>query len=138
MDRATGTLFLGQRSLGAAPGNHDDLWKLDLESGDWTNLIAPSTGTGARISSALAFVPTTGELFRFGGQALDLSAVVSGLQRARPFAADVAWEPVTTSGAEPTARRMAGLFFDAPRNRLVLVSGVSSEWIDDIWAYELP
>lgn len=138
VDRATGTLFLGQRSLGAAPGNHDDLWKLDLASGEWTNLIAPSTGPGARISSALAFVPTTGELFRFGGQALDLSAVVGGLQRARPAAAEVSWEQVATSGAEPTARRMAGMFFDAPRNRLVLVSGVGSEWSDDVWAYELP
>lgn len=137
VDVANGRLFLGQRSHGASGGNYDDLWMLELGSGTWSNLIAPSAGPDARMASALAFVQTTNELYRFGGLALDLSGVHGGLLRATPYAAAVAWEQVDVRGVEPSARRSAGLFFDSPRNRLVLVSGVALTWQDDVWAYAL-
>src|SRR5205814_1897097 len=51
IDAAHARAFLGQRSLGTAEGNYDDLWKLDLRTNSWTNLIPAYTTPDARIGS---------------------------------------------------------------------------------------
>lgn len=141
--------FLGQRSLGLAPGNYDDLWQLDLGTGTWHNLIPASTQAWARIGSAFAFVATGHALYRFGGcSPLTGQAICStdsnDLAVALPDAGTVHWRRAPVTGTLPAPRILAGLYFDAPGHRLILVSGLAGSasgngvWQDDVWAYKLP
>ena len=142
---ATGNrVFLGQRSHGGAPGNYDDLWRLDLTTNTWTNLIAPSTGPDARIGSGLAYSGQSATLYRFGGCGLTIAGpgcpdFHSDFLMAKPDITPVTWVEMPQFGPTPPARMVPGLFVDVPRNRVVLVSGLSAtRWEDDVWAYYLP
>ena len=136
--------YLGQRSLGTAPGNHDDLWGIDLRTGNWRKLIPATTDSTARIMSALAFDTRTGRLYRFGGCAPITdpglcSAPSNDLRVALPSSASVSWKFVPETGPGPSARYLSGLYVDAARRRLILVSGHGVDgWQDDIWVRHLP
>ena len=123
--------FLGQRSLGAAAGNYDDLWVVNLQTYAFTNLIGPNTGPDARIGSAMAYAGTTHTLYRFGGLTLYGFQPTADFVSAKPDAGSVSWAPMPTSAVAPGPRSGGGLVFDARRNRLVLISG-------DLWFYNLP
>jgi hypothetical protein len=144
VDFAGARAFLGQRSLGAAPGNYDDLWMVDLRTYTWRNLIAPDSGARARLNSALAYAQRTSTLYRFGGCSPITAVAVcttftKELRSAKPNSTTVAWSLIKFTGTAPSGRMQSGLFFDAPRNRLILVSGVDAiSWQDDVWAYNLP
>lgn len=136
--------YLGQRSLGTAPGNHDDLWGVDLRTGAWRMLIPPTTDSEARILSALAFDTKNGRLYRFGGCAPITdpglcSTPSNELRVAVPSAATVTWKVIPEAGPRPSARYLSGLYVDAARRRLVLVSGHGVDgWQDDVWVRTLP
>lgn len=144
VDVAGKRAFLGQRSLGTAPGNYDDLWVVDLRTYTWTNLIGPSTGASARLGSALAYAARTSTLYRFGGCGPIIGSGIctrfgNELLSANPNRAPVAWTRIRTAGAAPTPRMLSGLYYDPPRNRLILVSGLDGmSWQDDVWSYKLP
>jgi len=138
MDAGQGRAFLSGRSLGATPGGHDDLWSVDLATRAWTQLIGPNSGSDARVSTGMAYVPATRSIYRYGGFGLNI-APLDGLQIAQPDAATPVWSTMAVTGAMPSPRGLSGFFYDAPRNRLVLVSGVNSVmWLNDAWAYYLP
>ena len=136
--------FLGQRSLGAASGGYDDLWSLDLRTNTWRNLIAPDSGANARLGSALAFASRTRLLYRFGGcspigGAGVCSTMTNELRSARPGSASPAWTRIRNTGSPPSPRIQAGLYYDAPRHRLILISGLDGQsWQDEAWSYKLP
>lgn len=138
LDAARGRIFLGGRWRGATGGEHDDLWALELATGAWTNIVPASTGADSRVGSGFAFEAGTATLYRFGGIAMGGAAYDATLRRLGVDAPAPTWETIVPSGSAPSPRYMPALIHDAPRHRLVLVSGVNAGWIDDVWAYHLP
>ena len=135
LDPAGHRAFLGQRHLGVTPGAYDDLWSLDLDTYTWTNLIPPYTGTGASGGSALVYVPSSHTLYRFGGsRSLYDFSPDSQFYYAKPDSIPVAWTPIPGAFPTPGPRVNSGFYYDAPRNRLVLVGG---DGASDVWAYDL-
>lgn len=138
MDAGQGRAFLSGRSLGATPGGYDDLWSVDLATRSWTQLVGPNSASDARVSTGMAYVPATHSIYRYGGFGFNVGPPVDGLQVAQPDAATPVWSTVAVTGAMPSPRGLSGFFYDAPRNRLVLVSGLNVvTWLNDVWAYYL-
>ncbi len=136
-------VFLGQRHRGAAGGNYDDLWTLDLRSGQWRELIPPSSDSAARTISPLAYVPRTRQLFRFGGcRPIDdpgLCTNPSGeLLVTIPDHPSPRWKRISDGPVSPSGRYAGALYYDARRHRLILMGGHGANgWQDDVWSRAL-
>jgi hypothetical protein len=136
IDPAAHRAILGQRHLGETAGAYDDLWSYDLISHTWTNLIPPYTGPGASGGSALAYVPTSHTLYRFGGtRGLYDFTPDSQFYFAKPDSTSVVWTAIPSVAPSPGPRVNSGFYYDAPRNRLLLIGGNDHT---DVWAYDLP
>jgi hypothetical protein len=138
IDTARQIAYLGQRSLGAGVGNHDDLWSLDLTTRTWTNVIPASVTPEARLASAFALEHQQNRLFRFGGVSLYGLQVSEDFVVAQLGTATTGWTPVMTAGASPAPRYHAGMFYDQPRSRLILVGGRGANgWLSDVWTFDV-
>jgi hypothetical protein len=140
VDQPNERVFIGERSLGATPGNYDDLWVLNLRTYQFTNRIGPSTGPAARLGSAMAYDGASHTLFRFGGVTLYGYVLTADFTSSKPDETSVAWSPMPASSVTPSARYLSGLHFDSRRRRLILVSGIdgSAWWASDVWEYRVP
>lgn len=117
----------------------DDLWRLDLRTRTWTNLVPIGGGSDNRIGSGMTYAAARHALFRFGGILnKDFAQRTNSLVRLDVGAAAPTWQPVTAGGAGPSARIGAGVFYDEARRRLVVVGGsTAASWVMDVWALSL-
>lgn len=113
-----------------------DLWSLDLVSMQWTNLIPVGQGAAA-YQGPIAYVPGEDAIYRFGGSTN--GALTNQLFRVALNSPSPAFIPATVYGTLPAPRTSFGLHYDAPRHRLVLVSGNNGAgYLNDLWELRLP
>lgn len=113
-----------------------DLWSLDLVSMQWTNLIPVGRGASA-YQGAIAYVPSEDVIYRFGGSTN--GALTNQLFRVPLNSPSPAFIPAMVYGTLPSPRTSFGLHYDAPRHRLVLVSGNNGAgYLNDLWELRLP
>jgi N-acetylneuraminic acid mutarotase len=106
---------------------YNDLWKLDLTTNTWTQLIAHDGNPSPTIGAGMDYVPSKNAIYRFGGShgAGDPN-YLADLEVAELSASTPAWSGVGTLGTAPSARNSPMFFYDAPRERLLVVAGYLS------------
>lgn len=102
----------------------NDTWRLDLATNTWTQLVAYDPAVTPHNGSALDVVPSEQALYRFAGTlTADDSHPVNDVHRLDLTSATPTWERVETVGTAPTPRTLPAMYFDAPRNRLIVIGG---------------
>jgi hypothetical protein len=103
---------------------YNDLWKLDLTTNTWTQVIAHDGNPSPTIGAGMDYVPSKNAVYRFGGShgAGDPN-YLADLQVADLDEADPAWAGATALGSAPTPRNSPMVFYDSPRERLLVVAG---------------
>ena len=109
-----------------------EVWELDPAAATFTNRSAPSDTPTPRMNHAMAYNPSTGLVYVFGGNDLNgqnLDDLWSWNGKA--------WTEVTTS-TRPSARTNAGLAYDPARKSLILFGGSSYDgltFMGDTWEW---
>lgn len=114
-----------------------DLYVLDLAAPRWTRVIATG-GPGFRAGAALAYDATNEQIFMFGGS-LRLSPNYTQFYNdvyAITVGDSSMWTAIVPSGPSPSERSGLTGFFDAARQRMIVLGGVTN-LSDAAWALSL-
>ena len=105
---------------------------MEAQTLSYSLLPADGQKPSARFDGPIAYEPSGGQIFLFGGR--------DTLPRNDLWAysiADRRWTEIQPSGTLPPARSGHTLIFDAGRNRLVAFGGQASGFFSDVWAFDL-
>jgi Tol biopolymer transport system component len=117
----------------------DDFWVLNLNTLRWRNLIPLGAGGLIRSGGAIAYVGSETLVYRFGGADGKPGTYHNDLYRAPIGDGTTSFAPVVTQGVPPSPRAGSGLYFDEPRNRLILVGGFDGwRWHPEVWTLGEP
>lgn len=130
VDESAGAFFING-GQGSPTGNQfdgtyvlNDLWRLDLHTNTWTQIIPHDYAARPTYVAGMDVAPEQDAIYRFGGMAgVDANSLLNTLDRVDLSASTPAWSVVTADGTAPSARWGAGVYYDAPRHRLVVVGG---------------
>ncbi|MBI2951741.1 hypothetical protein HYY27_06590 [bacterium] len=118
---------------GRAPSSLGDTWVFDLDSRSWREVRA-SPSPPARHGHTAIYDAPRGRVVIFCGQSSagffnDVWAFDLGRET---------WQELVAAGDRPTVRYGSSAVFDAPRNRMVISHGFTSQGrFDDTWAFDL-
>ena len=125
-------IYGGQRG-GAAL---DDLWALDLDSFNWTNL-APGDRPLGRIFATQVYDANNDRVIVFGGNR-DRDGVDALTDEVLSFELDQSsWVDLDLSGETPEAREGSAAIYVGPQDRMIVFggNGISGNF-DDVWSLE--
>jgi Galactose oxidase, central domain/Dictyostelium (slime mold) repeat len=116
-----------------------DLWSLDLETMQWTELHP--TGQPPQVSlQAAAYDSANGQFYIYGGE--DDASTYYPESVWRLDICTLAWSTLQTSGTHPGPRDLLSLVHDPTNHRLIVYGGhyfdgVDSHYYGDLWALSL-
>lgn len=139
-------ILFGGRSRARETGdykNYNDVWALNLETMEWTELVPSNRGPMARSNPAGGFNRATRELIVFGGNTSRNGLAFS--PRNDVWALDtvnLTWRQIEADGTKPTARLFHAAAVDDTNNRLfVYGGGDAGAWqgpfLGDLWMMDL-
>ena len=118
---------------------YGDTWEWDPVAGAWTERTAAVT-PGARFSSALVWDSKRARAVLFGGKAEDPGG---SSESGAPYRDTWEWDPATsawtertTDGTKPDARFGHAMAYDPGRGVIVLVGGVDTWPVADVWEWD--
>jgi hypothetical protein len=136
----TGGYYGSGGSIGMPPGmggsgsGSRDVWELDPTTPVFTNRTPPLDVPSARYNQAMAYNPSTGKTYIFGGYDM-----TSGQSLGDLWEWDgKTWAPVVAA-AQPPARVDAGMAYDPVRKSLILFGGTDyngSTTYGDTWEWD--
>jgi hypothetical protein len=111
-----------------------DVWELDPVTPVFTDRTAPLDVPSYRYNQSMAFNPSTGKTYLFGGYDYLTGTALNDLWEWD----GKTWAPITVEG-EPPARTDAGFAYDPARKSLILYGGVDyssgQTYFDDTWEW---
>jgi hypothetical protein len=118
----------------------NDVWALDLATGEWRNIAPMGTPPVVRLFHAAALDPASGRMYVFGGggETAFMGPFLSDLWSLDPATGAWTLEHDGAAGA-PAPRIHAGVFFDTAASRLVLFGGHDDGSVgnqNDTWAFD--
>lgn len=141
-DRDVALLFGGQD---ASLASLDDLWELDPELQQWTDLRPHGQRPSGRVEAAMGYDETSHTVLLFGGSTSsslgDEATLLDDLWRYD--ATSNTWEELHLDGRRPGPRRWASLAYDSVSHKMFLFGGYArvtsdSPWqpTGELWAYD--
>jgi hypothetical protein len=122
-------MFGGQRS-----GPLDDLWALDMSTDTWTELVPPPPRPSGRYFAATVYDAENDRMLMFGGnqgsQFLTDELWSFSL-------ANAAWQLLSPTGSAPSPREGAAAVYVPDKNRMIVLGGRNSSYLDDVWSFDL-
>jgi len=126
-------VFGGGNSI--SPYYLNDVWALSLAGPPaWTQLIPSGTLPTARDLHSAIYDPVRDRMVVFGGH--DGTNGRNDVW-ALSLAGTPAWTQLTPSGTPPSARYDHSAIYDPVRDRMVVLGGYSSSYLNDVWALSL-
>lgn len=123
--------------------NYNDLWQLDLETDQWTELQVSNPPT-ARVHAGFEVNGDGTKAYLFAGN-ISLSGLAYNVQNDL-WELDLEtyeWRQLQPEGLSPTPRQWFASLYDAERDRLVIMGGsdnnalFSTDYFSDVWAYDV-
>jgi len=117
--------------FGGYPQYLNDVWALDLATGNWQQIVASGAAPSPRYGATAVYDAPNDRLVVFGG--FDRTAERNDVW-ALSLSGAPAWTELLPSGASPEGRSFHVALFDAPRQRMVVVGGWNgADFLNDAW-----
>ncbi len=122
-------------SVQAASTWFNDLWKLDLKTLTWSQIIPAGTLPPVRECHTATYIPDVNYMLVYAGYA---NWECLGDLWKYDFASN-SWTEITVSGDAPLPKSSHSAFYDGENNRLITFGGIDETWItfDDVWELDL-
>ena len=113
----------------------NDLWKLDLKTLTWSQIIPTGQLPPARECHTATYIPDGNYLLVYAGYA---NWECFGDLWKYDFTTN-SWTEITVSGDAPLPKSSHSAFYDGENNRLITFGGIDETWItfDDVWELDL-